>query len=267
LAASALGLDPGLGFIHMDTAARDSLACDLMEPIRPQVDAWVLDWITREPLKRDWFFEERNGNCRLMTSLATRLAETAPTWARAVAPLAEWAARQLWSRQRASHIAGPPTRLTQSRKRDAKRTSQAVRGSKPAKRPDGICRTCGKDILPRRLYCSDCAVVVATQQIQIVTRAARIAGHSVESRAKQSDTSAEQRRKQEAWSPANQPVWLTEQFYRVKIQPALASLSTSLIASTMGVSRCHATLVRTGKRRPHPRHWWALARLVGTSSL
>ena len=41
LAASALGLDPGLGVMHVDTNARDSLACDLMEPIRPQVDAFV----------------------------------------------------------------------------------------------------------------------------------------------------------------------------------------------------------------------------------
>ena len=58
LAAVALGLDPGLGFIHMDAPARDSLACDLMEPVRPEVDAWVLDWITREPLKRELAFGE-----------------------------------------------------------------------------------------------------------------------------------------------------------------------------------------------------------------
>src|SRR5438132_5327266 len=70
LAVAALGLDPGLGFFHADTAARDSLACDLMEPIRPQVDGFVLDWITREPLKRAWFFEQRDGNCRLMSTLA-----------------------------------------------------------------------------------------------------------------------------------------------------------------------------------------------------
>src|SRR5205807_1440788 len=36
LAIAALGLDPGLGFFHTDTPARDSLACDVMEPIRPQ---------------------------------------------------------------------------------------------------------------------------------------------------------------------------------------------------------------------------------------
>ena len=66
LAAAALGLDPGMGMAHVDTKARDSLACDLMEPVRPQVDAYLLDWLTREPLRREWFFEKRDGNCRLM---------------------------------------------------------------------------------------------------------------------------------------------------------------------------------------------------------
>src|SRR5262249_48859990 len=65
LAASAMGLDPGIGFLHVDTDARDSLACDLMEPARPQVDAFLLDWILKEPLKREWFFEQRDGSCRL----------------------------------------------------------------------------------------------------------------------------------------------------------------------------------------------------------
>jgi len=90
LAAAALGLDPGIGLMHADTDARDSLACDLMEPIRPVVDAYVLDWLTREPIRREWFFEQRDGNCRLMAPFAIRLAETAPTWGRAVAPIAEW---------------------------------------------------------------------------------------------------------------------------------------------------------------------------------
>src|ERR1700720_3086532 len=70
LAAAELGLDPGMGFLHVDTPARDSLACDLMEPVRPQVDALLLDWLTRGLLKREWFFERRNGNCRLMGPFA-----------------------------------------------------------------------------------------------------------------------------------------------------------------------------------------------------
>src|SRR5215469_15146477 len=97
LAAAALGLDPGLGVLHVDTPARDSLACDLMEPVRPQVDAYVLDWIMQEPLRRQWFFEQSDGNCRLMASFTAQLSETAPMWGRAVAPFAECVTRTLWS--------------------------------------------------------------------------------------------------------------------------------------------------------------------------
>src|SRR2546428_423343 len=65
-----LASDPGLGVLHVDTPARDSLACDLMEPVRPLVDGFVLDWIMREPLRRECFFEQRDGNCRLMGPFA-----------------------------------------------------------------------------------------------------------------------------------------------------------------------------------------------------
>src|SRR5487761_257526 len=95
LAIAALGLDPGLGVMHFDSPSRDSLASDLMEPIRPRVDAYVLDWITRGPLRREWFFEQRDGNCRLMRSFAMRLSETAQTWAHAIAPSAELVCKML----------------------------------------------------------------------------------------------------------------------------------------------------------------------------
>ena len=91
LAAAALGLDPGLGVLHVDTSARDSLACDLMEPIRSQIDAYLLDWITRQPLRREWFCEQRDGNCRLAGSFTVCLSETAPIWRAAASRLAELA--------------------------------------------------------------------------------------------------------------------------------------------------------------------------------
>ncbi|MHB8571878.1 MAG: CRISPR-associated endonuclease Cas1 [Candidatus Dormibacteria bacterium] len=34
-------LDPGMGLFYSDDKNRDSLACDLMEAVRPDVDAWV----------------------------------------------------------------------------------------------------------------------------------------------------------------------------------------------------------------------------------
>jgi CRISPR-associated endonuclease Cas1 len=262
LAAAALGLDPGLGFIHMDAPARDSLGCDLMEPIRPEVDAWVLDWITREPLKREWFFELRDGSCRLMAPFAARLAETATMWARAVAPVAEWVARQLWTRQRkSSHEAGPATRLTQSRKREAKGANAPA--LKPLKQPYSVCQTCGKSIVTGRRYCSACAVPAATKHIKEVAQTALGRAQSPESLAKQADAQRQRRKAQAAWSPSSQPEWLTEKVYIERIQPALACLSSSAITSRLGVSRCSASRIRTGKRRAHPRHWQALAGLVG----
>ena len=64
------------GFLHADTPNRDSLACDLMEPVRPEVDRFVLDWFLRQPLKREWFAEQRNGTCRLTGVIAARLADS-----------------------------------------------------------------------------------------------------------------------------------------------------------------------------------------------
>jgi CRISPR-associated protein Cas1 len=90
LALYACGLDPGIGFVHLDTADRDSLALDLLETIRPSIEAWLLHWITRESLRRSDFFETGSGNCRLRSGICSQLSETAPTWGRLVAPWAEY---------------------------------------------------------------------------------------------------------------------------------------------------------------------------------
>jgi hypothetical protein len=44
-----------------------------------------------------------------------------------------------------------------------------------------------------------------------------------------------------------------------KIQPQLAGITVSAIATKIGVSMPYATDIRAGRRRPHPRHWQALA--------
>src|SRR5712692_122370 len=121
LAISELGLDPGIGVLHSDTRTRDSLACDLMEPIRPQVDAYLLDWLRRAPLQKKWFFEQRDGNCRLTGEFAVELSETSRTWRQALGPFAEWISHTLWSTtSQPTRTKAPATRLTQRRKREAK---------------------------------------------------------------------------------------------------------------------------------------------------
>jgi hypothetical protein len=74
--------------MHADRPYRDSLACDLMEPVRPVVDAWVLDLLESRVFRRNDFFENREGVCRIMPPITKLLAETAPRWAAEVAPVA-----------------------------------------------------------------------------------------------------------------------------------------------------------------------------------
>ena len=260
LASAVLGLDVGLGFIHMDAPARDSLACDLMETVRPEIEGWLLDWITREPLKREWFHEQRDGSVRLMAPFAARLAETAPMWGRAVAPVAEWVARQLWSRRRDSREAGPATRLTQSRKREVK-SSLSLPRPEPTVKPHRLCRDCGKEIDARYTHCLQCATPAATERLGRVAHTGRIASHTPEAQRKQGNTQRRHRRAEAAWSPGSQPDWLTEEFFAKEVQPKLAVVSTSLIVSRLGVSAGYAGQIRKGCR-PHPRHWHALLQLL-----
>jgi CRISPR-associated endonuclease Cas1 len=262
LAAAALGLDPGMGVLHVDTTARDSLACDLMEPVRPQVDSYLLDWITRQPLSREWFFEKRDGNCRLMGPFAARLSETARTWGRAVAPVAEWVARALWSTIRKPN-APLATRLTQNNKREAKGAPP-----QPSIRPprrNNLCRGCGKTIQDGRTNCASCAVGDATNNMLDAARIGRETANGPEAQVRRATTQRKNALAQHSWRPSDQPAWLTDKFYMERIQPLLATLLASAIARQISVSRWYAGRIREGYR-PHPRHWEALAGLVGVSA-
>ena len=266
LAAAALGLDPGIGVLHVDMPYRDSLACDLMEPVRPQVDAYFLDWVSREPLKREWFVEQRDGNCRLMGSFATRLSETAPTWGRAVAPFAEWVAQTLRTPERkpTNRDRRVPTRLTQ-RRRSEGRGNNYVLDRTPPPHPTIVCRGFGAATLGGR-HCPKCGREVSREKLIELAKIGRAAATSSESRKKRSETQRRHQAAQQAWNPTTQPDWLTEAAYAEKIQPRLALITISKISTTLGVSESYAADIRRGRHRPHTRHWQALAQLVGVSA-
>ena len=83
------GLDPGLGVLHADLNARDSLALDVMEPIRPLVDRYVLGLLTERPFRAADFHETRQGVVRVLAPLSHELAATALTWRAHLGPVAE----------------------------------------------------------------------------------------------------------------------------------------------------------------------------------
>ncbi len=263
LAAAALGLDPGMGVLHVDTTARDSLACDLMEVVRPQVDAYLLDWITRQFLNCEWFFEQRDGNCRLMAPFAVQLSNTAPIWGRAVAPIAEWVARAFWSTIRRPE-ASLPTRLTQNNRRKA-------RGA-PAQSPfaripsqQNICDGCGKAIRRNSTHCPDCALKNSTESLIAGAELGRVISRGDLAQARRKETKRLHDLARAQWSSTGQPAWLTEEAYMQQIQPKLSPASLSQIAAAIGVSIPYASDIRKGRRRPHPMHWLALAHLVGVN--
>lgn len=63
-AAHVAGLDPLIGFFHQPFAGRESLACDLVEPLRPRIDRWVRGLFDDRVL-RDAHFTRVHGACLL----------------------------------------------------------------------------------------------------------------------------------------------------------------------------------------------------------
>jgi CRISPR-associated endonuclease Cas1 len=266
LALAALGLDPGIGVLHFDSRARDSFACDLMEAARPDVDAYVLDWLTKRPLSRSWFFERRDGNCRLMSGFAAQLSATANMWRAAISPVAEWISRTLWSTlPRPSRTVSPATRLTQSYRRIAKGGDSL--GPEPsAVHPNRVCHVCGNSLKdPRSRTCRTCSVAVSRANMIKAAKLGRVATHSASAEALRA---ASQKRHAEAlsiWQPSDNPDWLTERVYRTEIQPRLGNLTVRAISAALGISEPYATGIRSGKRLPHPRHWLRLSEYVGVT--
>jgi len=262
LATAKLGLDPGLGVLHADTQYRESLACDLMEPIRPEVDAFLLDWLQREPLLRSYFFEERDGNCRLTSSFASKLSETAPMWSRLVAPVTEWFARQIRKSRASKRGVRLPLRVTSATYQEKKITSNVEREF--TFRRSNACVTCGKKIHSRSTNCEDCVKEKRPEQMIEVARLGRAATLLPKAQAKRSATQKVNTQAVWDWNPSDLPAWLTSDFYSTKIQPRLGSQPCAALAKRLSVSVSYADQIRKG-RVPHPRHWLALAKIAGLS--
>jgi CRISPR-associated endonuclease Cas1 len=266
LALVSVGLDPALGLgLHTDRPNRDSLALDVLEPVRPDVERWLVSWIMREPFRKADFFETETGNCRLKSHLCARLSETAPTWGKLVAPWAEYIARTLWASTSPSKSERRlSTPLTQRHRREAK-------GRPDPKvflpRPQRACRGCGALLGSKQLdYCALCGVDVSrTNMIETAKRGRAAFLNSEKSRARLSASQKRQNAARRGWLPSSLPPWLTQSTYREMILPRLAQITVPTLARTMNVTEPYAAEVRKGRHIPHPMHFQALADLVGVS--
>jgi CRISPR-associated endonuclease Cas1 len=243
LALAALGLDPGIGVLHADTPNRDSLACDLMETARPLVDIYVHDWIKHQLLRRDWFFEERDGNCRLMSTFVEQLSGTSQMWQRAVAPHAEWIVRTLWKGRPQSRSKPLATRLTQTQRRIAQGGNPSP-PAHPGPRPVQVCLSCGGRTNREANYCARCAKDVSRTNLVDVAKLGRIAAQSAEAAARRASTQKRQHVSRKAWDPSKRLAWMTEEIYKHRVVPCLSTLQIPEIASALAVSLPYAADIR-----------------------
>lgn len=83
LIAHIAGLDPYVGFLHALESGRASLACDIMEPLRPQVDLFALSLFQEGMLTVEQFTQSSKG-CLLSkegrTVFYPTYEEAAKTW-------------------------------------------------------------------------------------------------------------------------------------------------------------------------------------------
>jgi hypothetical protein len=177
----------------------------------------------------------------------------------------DWIAKHFSTTHKRAQNTLAPTHLTQAHRRKAKgASSETVAQVVP--RTENLCPSCGKTIRDRSATCARCGVSQATERLAIASRLGRAAAQTPEALAKQAASQHRHSRERSSWDESSQPAWLTPELFSQKIQPLLSNVATCDVRSSIGVSRWYASRIRQGYR-PHPRHWQALARLVGISWL
>jgi hypothetical protein len=136
--------------------------------------------------------------------------------------------------------------------------------SNPLPRWSRICEVCGAEGVKNR-YCKSCAVEVSRENMAQVALIGHSRPKSQRVKARMSKKISDHAVANTWWDPSSLPEWLNEDCYAQKIQPRLRTIKVREISETMHVSKPYAALIRAGRRRPHPRHWEALAELTGVS--
>jgi len=136
LACRVMGLDPGVGIMHADLPGRPSFALDVIESVRPLVDAHVLD-LCAGPLRKRDFVEDARGVVRVMAPLSHTLAEAMGAYGLALGPVVETVAGILGTAS--PYDVSVPSSLTGAKHRQAARRRVAEargRDEAPARGPN-----------------------------------------------------------------------------------------------------------------------------------
>jgi CRISPR-associated endonuclease Cas1 len=260
LACLTMGLDPGLGVLHSDQAARDSLALDVLEAIRPAIDRWVLETVETHTFRKADFYETRRGVFRVGTDLARAMSETLPTWRRLLAPIVEGCAMAIASSSdKPLRVA---TKLTETRRMQGR----GKRSSRPLQL--AACRECGVILRdPERTICDECFPDYDRERIQKLSTAGKATLDAMRAShddpARSPEAAAKKREKSRSTSLAMRE-WEREhgrgdsEVYQRQILPRVQQIPVPQLMKVTGLSQFHCWKVRKGERRLHARHWAAI---------
>jgi hypothetical protein len=235
-----------------------------MEPVRPEVDAFVLDMVERRTFRKAEFTETADGHVRLLSPLTHELAETMPKWGKSLGPIAEHVAHVFGKAMDGTYAAATP--LTSRRLRDAQAVVKArkVEASRraatsrvlqrPAAQPAALalwtCPDCGGAVTnPRHVRCDACIVADPAQAPEI--------------RGRRGVAIAARKRALTEWDRANTGTVYDPELFRREILPRLGTVPLAEIMEAAGCCKASASDYRRGKRTPHVSTWATLAALVG----
>jgi CRISPR-associated endonuclease Cas1 len=266
IAARVVGLDPGLGVLHADQLNRDSLAADLMEPVRPLVDRHLLELVTTHVFAAADFFETRQGVCRVTPPLARELAKTLPRWRTAVGRVAEVVAERLLAGG-----AGPeplPTPISGRNRSAARSARPRPIPSRPAQAMRRRCSWCGGPTTGARRTCSaDCREAVRADQDRETfsssgpqrlreLRAAGVEPLGADSRRQLGARQRARQREENEWN-AEHPDRQNPESFRREVLPSIQAVPVRELSRRTGLSVAYCARIRRGEEVPHAR-WWEL---------
>ncbi|MDA8380332.1 MAG: CRISPR-associated endonuclease Cas1 [Actinomycetota bacterium] len=272
-----LGLDPGLGVLHTDAVGRDSLALDLIEPVRPTIDRFVLELIAERTFAKREFVERSDGHVRCAAPLTHELARTLPTWRRAIAPHAEAVAHAF-----ADEVAGKIARTTpltgakgraasaevRRRKAEEARTraesaNSAHAATRPKRRPRAVDPEAAASLFAT---CVDCGgPLTRSRNVRCPACWENQPAQSRDARKRRGRSIAMARSELERWK-ADHPHAKHRPEDFAAIRSGLAGVTLAKIAAATGMSKASASTWRSGRQVPALRHWPALASLAGSDA-
>jgi hypothetical protein len=263
---------------------------DYLEPLRPVVDAAVLKFLERRPLRRADLILDPRGVVRLRAPLTWEICSLVTALRDDIGRIVEHVADMFAASS--PYDVSVPSVLTGAKHREAARTRSAAAMAPPpprpavtgatnrkkpsrrvaeAKGPARRCLDCGAALrvepgraVARFSYCPDCLPAHKAESAKAAQRASvgRTANaHDALATERRRAANAEQRLAEQAFELTHDGEVFDRTRFVSEVLPGLQAVSTTAIARATGTSTSSASQWKRGLRTPHPRLWGALRAL------